>query len=189
MAEIMEAITAEGLEYFAQKTKENFAGKATVEALSQKVEGIEVPTKLSELNNDKGYQTESDVNTAINTHIGKVFKPSGTVEYGSLPTPAVEVLGNVYNVSNQFTTDSRFVEGEGKKYPAGTNVSIVQVNEDYKFDVFAGAIDLSNYVEKVGNKGLSTNDYTDEDKQKLQSFSVAPIESVKQMIDRIFSAD
>lgn len=185
---ITEVTALEGLKYLAQKSKESFAEKATVEALSQKVDGIEVPAKLSDLENDEGYQTESEVSTAINAHIGKVFKPSGTVAFESLPTPSAEVLGNVYNVSNKFTTDSRFVEGDGQKHPAGTNVAVVQISDDYKFDVFAGEIDLSNYVTKDGEKVLSTNDFTDEHKEKLESIKIAPIDEVKQEIDAIFAS-
>lgn len=37
--------------------------------------------------------------------------------------------GWVYNISDSFTTDSRFVEGSGINYPAGTNVVIVRTDD------------------------------------------------------------
>ena len=49
-------------------------------------------------------------------------------------------------MTDAFTTDSRFVEGAGKEYPASTNVVIVDTGSStYMFDVLAGFIDLSGY--------------------------------------------
>lgn len=65
------------------------------------------------------------VKSAINSAISSVYKVAGSVAYASLPTPSSSNEGNVYNVTNAFTTDSRFIEGSGKSYPAGTNVVII----------------------------------------------------------------
>lgn len=51
---------------------------------------------------------------------------AGSVAYASLPTPAAGNVGNVYNVTDAFTTDSRFVDGASKTYPAGTDVLVVE---------------------------------------------------------------
>jgi hypothetical protein len=63
--------------------------------------------------------------------------------------------GNVYNVSEEFTTTTNFVEGAGKTYPAGTNIVVVNTGTSaspvYKFDILAGFMDLSNYVTQVQN--------------------------------------
>ena len=48
-------------------------------------------------------------------------------------------------MTDAFTTTDQFVEGAGKSYPAGTNVAVVLVGEDYKYDVLSGMVDLSNY--------------------------------------------
>lgn len=130
-----------------------------------------LPKKVSDLSNDSGYQTADEVNSAISSQVGRVYKPSGTVEFAGLPEPSVDVLGNVYNISNKFTTDERFVDGAGNKIPAGTNVAVVQVGDDYKFDVLAGTVDLSGYVEKESGKGLSANDYTTDEKTKLNGIA------------------
>lgn len=90
--------------------------------------------------------TGTAVKSAIDAAISSVYKPAGSVTYASLPTPAKAVEGNVYNVTDAFTTDSRFVEGAGKEYPAGTNIVIINTTgTTYKFDVLAGIVDLSNY--------------------------------------------
>lgn len=131
--------------------------------ITEKAVNITVPTKTSELDNDSKYQTEDQVNAKISS----VYKPGGSVTFANLPTAAEEVLGMVYNVTDAFITTADFVEGAGGKHPAGTNVVVVSVDDAYKYDVLAGFVDLTGYVEKVEGKGLSSNDYTDEEKQKL----------------------
>ena len=78
---------------------------------------------------------KTETENAIASQISRVYKPSGSVSLASLPDPAESILGNVYNVSDNFTTDDKFVEGAGHKYTAGTNVAVVKVDNEYKFDV------------------------------------------------------
>ena len=88
------------------------------------------------------YYTKSEVDSKVSS----VYKPAGSVAFASLPTLAVGVLGNVYNVTDAFTTTDKFIEGAGKSYPAGTNVVVVDAGSStYKFDVLAGFVDLSSY--------------------------------------------
>lgn len=83
----------------------------------------------------------------IAAQIASAYKVQGSV--AELPTASAETLGNVYNVSVDFTTTDAFVEGAGKSYPAGTNVVVVQSGESYKLDVLAGFIDLTPYLKKT----------------------------------------
>lgn len=138
-------------------------------AAAAKIAEVEkkIPTKTSQLQNDSTYQTEEQVTAAISSQVSRTYKPVGSVEFSSLPTLAAALLGNVYNVSNDFTTDDRFIEGTGKSYPAGTNVAVVQDGETYKYDALSGMVDLSGYQQKEEGKGLSSNDFTDTDKTKL----------------------
>jgi len=48
----------------------NLATKSEVKAVSDKVDAIKVPTKVSELTNDSKYQTETQVNNAIQKVVG-----------------------------------------------------------------------------------------------------------------------
>ncbi len=143
------------------------------ERVAAKIASVEasIPTKTSQISNDSSFQTAEEVDTAISSQISRVYKPAGTVSFASLPTLTAAILGNVYNVSDAFTTDDKFVDGAGAEIPAGTNVVVVQVDEEFKFDVLAGAVDLTNYVEKETGKGLSTNDYTNEAVEKLDGIS------------------
>ena len=77
--------------------------------------------------------------------IASVYKPKGSVAFASLPTLSNASVGDVYNVTNAFTTTSSFIEGAGKSYPAGTNVVVITSNNTKYWDVLAGAIDLSPY--------------------------------------------
>lgn len=86
------------------------------------------------------------VKSAIDSAISSVYKPAGSVAFASLPTLSSSIEGNVYNVTNAFTTTSDFVEGAGKSYPAGTNVVCINTTgTTYKWDVLAGMVDLSGY--------------------------------------------
>ena len=92
------------------------------------------------------------VKSAIDAALVSAYKPSGSVAYASLPTLSASVMGNVYNVSDSFTIDNRFVEyesGTTKTYPAGTEVAVINVGTSasptYKFSVMSGFIDLSGY--------------------------------------------
>lgn len=98
----------------------------------------------------------------VNSRLTSVYKPQGSVD--TLPTPAAGLEGNVYNLSVEFTTTDAFVEGAGKKYPAGTNIVVVKVGNAYKLDVLAGFIDLTPYaksadVEKTYAKKTDITDF------------------------------
>ena len=136
------------------------------------------------------YDTSTEVDQKIAAKISSTYKAAGSVAFAALPALAAAIEGNVYNISDEFTTTEDFVEAAGTKYPAGTNIVCIKVGEAYKWDVLAGFVDLSAYetaeaagakyatkteltdglagkVDVVAGKGLSTEDYTSEDKAKL----------------------
>ena len=136
------------------------------------------------------YDTSTEVDEKIAAKISSTYKAAGSVAFAALPALAAAIEGNVYNISDEFTTTEDFVEAAGTKYPAGTNIVCIKVGEAYKWDVLAGFVDLSAYetaeaagakyatkteltdglagkVDIVAGKGLSTEDYTSEDKTKL----------------------
>lgn len=69
--------------------------------------------------------------------------PAGTVRFIELPD--VPNIGYMYNISDDFVTDDRFEEGEGKYYSSGTNV---YWTANAKWDVLTG-------VAVLGVKGES----------------------------------
>ena len=90
--------------------------------------------------------TDTYTKTQVDGIISAVYKPAGSIAFAQLPAPAKENLGKVHNVTDAFTTDDKFLEGVGKKHPAGTNVVLVASDGSYKYDVLAGFVDLSAYV-------------------------------------------
>ena len=101
-------------------------------------------TLANKANSDDVY-TKQQTDDKISAAISSVYKPAGSTAFSDLPAASAATLGNVYNVTDAFTTTDSFVEGAGKSYPAGTNVAVVLVGEEYKYDVLSGMVDLSNY--------------------------------------------
>lgn len=119
----------------------------TVGQLQTDVDGLEEQVALKA--NSADVYTQTQVDEKIDAAISAVYKPAGSIAFASLPTPSADNLGNVYNVTDEFTTDARFTEGTGVEYPAGTNVAIVQTSPEpatYMFDVLSGFVDLSGYL-------------------------------------------
>lgn len=141
------------------------------QTITDKSVDITVPTKVSDLTNDSGYQTENDVKNAIKAQVGSAYQAGGSVDPDNLPELTDENVGLVVNVTDPFVTDTDFLDGAGNEYPAGTNVVIIKQGEDIKYDVLSGFVDLSNYVEKETGKGLSTNDFTNDYKAKLDAIA------------------
>lgn len=109
--------------------------------------------------------SKTEVDDKVSAALTPAIVPKGTVTYTNLPTPAKANLGYMYNVSDAFTTDARFVDGASKKYEAGANVYVVAVttgsSTEYKFDVFMGFVDMSGYQTKADMPGIATNEDID----------------------------
>lgn len=89
------------------------------------------------------------VKEAIDEAVQSMYKPGGSILFSNLPELSVNVLGFVYNITDAFTTDTRFVEGAGTECAAGTNVVVVNTgtsqNPVYKFDILAaGAVQVQS---------------------------------------------
>lgn len=89
------------------------------------------------------------------TAIPSAIIPKGTRTFSQL-APSTDLvagsLGFMWNISDAFTTTSDFAEGSGKSVAAGSNVYVANVGTaaepSYKYDIFAGPIDLSGYALK-----------------------------------------
>lgn len=172
-------IKLEALQELAQRVKTDYATKASVTELSGRVDelvtaggepnvietvkvngvaqevsekavDIKVPTKVSELSNDNAFQTNSEVAQAIQTAIAATGHASFK-KVDAVPDPEEAENNVMYLVMNSKT----------KHYDIYAKVE----NEVVLLD--DTTVDLTNYVEKEEGKGLSTNDYTTEEKEKL----------------------
>lgn len=96
--------------------------------------------------------------------------PKGTRTFSQL-APSTDLvagsLGFMWNISDAFTTTSDFAEGSGKPVAAGSNIYVANVGTaaepSYKYDIFAGPIDLSGYALK---SEMSITDGTGDDADK-----------------------
>lgn len=105
--------------------------------------------------------TTAYVKNEVDSKLSSTYKAKGSVAFASLPALIAANEGNVYNVTDAFTTTNDFVEGSGKSYPAGTNVVIVNTTgTTYKYDVLSGFVDLSGYLtaSDAANTYLSQSD-------------------------------
>lgn len=82
--------------------------------------------------NFMSYADASQIVTKIGQKLAAVngaYVFRGSVTFANLPsTPTQAMLGYTYNVTDDFTTDARFIEGSGKKYSAGTNVAVADAS-------------------------------------------------------------
>lgn len=106
----------------------------------------------------QGYQTAANVSDAISAAVSSVYEAKGSTTFASLPTAAEGLVGDVYNVTDAFTTTAAFVEGSGKDYPAGTNVVCVSSGDGYAWDVLAGWMDTSDFVTDGDLEAVSTEE-------------------------------
>lgn len=90
---------------------------------------------------------KTELQADINSKISSAYKVKGSKAFADLPALSESEEGNVYNLTEEFTTTADFVEGEGKKYPAGTNIVCIEESEgEFKWDVLPGFIDTDSFV-------------------------------------------
>lgn len=169
----------EALQELAKQAEQKYATKESVTELSDRVEGlgttggqpnvietvkvngvaqevsekavdIKVPTKVSELNNDSLFQTNAEVAAAIKAAIAEsghaIFQ-----KVDAVPEASAAQSNILYLVMNSKTKHYDIYAKVGEE--------VVLLDDT--------TVDLTNYVEKEEGKGLSTNDYTTEEKEKL----------------------
>lgn len=120
----------------ASTSKTNAANSATAAANSASAAAASA-TKANNYangstNSAKYYYEQAK---SISESFAGALRPMGTVTFANLPAISSAVEGDMYNISNEFTTTSDFKEGAGNVVPAGTNV---YKTADGKWDILAG---------------------------------------------------
>ena len=148
-----------GLLYFWQKIKNAFVAKDGNKVLSDENYTSAEKTKLSgiatgaQVNTIESISVNGTTQTITNKNVDLTISSTagayiakGAVAFENLPALDASREGFVYNITNNFTTTSDFVEGAGINYPAGTNVVIINTTgSTYKYDCLSGIVDLSAY--------------------------------------------
>lgn len=73
----------------------------------------------------------------VSESISGALKPMGTVEFSLLPDISTVSVGDMYNISDMFTTTEIFKGGSGIMCPAGSNI---YKTNDNMWDVLAGSL-------------------------------------------------
>lgn len=138
--------------YDTNKLTKLAALKALAQKMSAEISKVEaaIPTNVSQLNNDSGYQTSTQVSQAIQAAIAATGHASFK-KVDAIPDAGSAQENILYLVMNAET-------GHYDIYAKVEN-EVVLLDDT--------TVNLSNYVEKEEGKGLSTNDYTTEEKTKL----------------------
>lgn len=163
--------------------------KDVTDGLGQRVSALETnaPTKVSDLTNDKKYQTETEVSASINKAVAAAdhLKRKIVASTGDIDLKAADAAQYIYMVP-------KGTAGTSDKYDEYMVIDgVLEKMGDWK-------VDLSGYVQKEAGKGLSTNDYTSADKQKVTNMektmdaritaSMATDTEVNAMLDELFGS-
>lgn len=147
--------------------------KQVAQRAKSEIDAVEakIPSKVSQLANDSSFQTETQVSTAIQTAISA----TGHAKFekaDAVPTAETAQDNVLYLVMNAGT-------GHYDIY-AKVGTQVVLLDDT--------TVDLSGKVDKVDGKGLSSNDFTDEAKAKLDGIEFATDAEVEAMLIEVFGA-
>lgn len=137
---------------------QGYEQKANLKALAYKDEIAKSDLSTALQTEIDGMADEATVTQQINSQIASVYKPGGSKAAADLAAaPTAAQLGYVYNVTEDFTTTTDFLEGAGKAYPAGTDVGVIEIPDSvYSAVTPAGTEDPSAegwYIEDAANAG------------------------------------
>ncbi len=148
--------TTPGLTKLYTGTGNNTDGTMTQASINTALSGIGSDVSTLQTNvgtlqtNVGGLQTDmttaqTDI-TNLQNALSMTYKAKGSIAFANLPaTLTSSMLGWVYNIYDDFTTDSRFVEGAGSEYFAGENVAVVEKTAEYVLTEDTEAVDGKTY--------------------------------------------
>lgn len=139
----------------ASNTIESIKVNGTALEITDKAVDITVPTKVSELTNDSSFVNQSWTETYVNQQIAAADHLSRK------KVDTIEAIDPSAEGADKFIYMVPKTGAEGDSYDE------YMVMDGKVERVGDWAVDLSGYVEKEAGKGLSTNDFTDADKTKL----------------------
>ena len=146
----------------ADGAQANVIETVTIDNVAQTVSGKGVTLDLSQ------YAKKSDITGAMN------FK--GTIEnYAKLTTEGVAEIGNVYNIQNTGGTDANGTAVKAGDQVAYTASGWVVISSSVDLSNYVQTSQLSNYVIKIDGKSLSSNDFTNAYKAKLDAIGESEI--------------
>lgn len=153
---------------------------------SNKADKNKIPTKISQLNNDKNFKTESEIQELINN--STKLKKEVVISLPSTGKDDVIYLLKNKNDNNNFYTEYLWIGGKweiigdtkvdltdyAKKTEIPKNISELREDSTHRTVTDAEKEKWNNKVDAVTGKGLSTNDFTDVAKEKVDAIPTNP---------------
>lgn len=130
-----------------RRLSESYAHGGTGVRSGEDTDNSEFYSQLAQKLTDEAQKLLEQAQKIIAAAVAGTLLPVGTVAFEDLPISPE--IGNMYNISNDFTTDSRFEEGPGIFYRAGANI---YWTKDGKWDVLVG-------TQVTGVKGDAESEY------------------------------
>lgn len=125
-------------ELATSKAQESSTSASNAKTSETKAKASETNAKTSETNSAKSEseaQKYAEQVKKISESFSGALRPLGTINFADLPSTADANSGDMYNITDQFTTTTDFKEGAGNIIPAGSNVYLTV---DRYWDVLAG---------------------------------------------------
>lgn len=125
-------------ELATNKAQESSTFASNAKTSETKAKASETNAKTSETNSAKSEseaQKYAEQVKEISESFSGALRPLGTINFADLPSTADANSGDMYNITDQFTTTTDFKEGAGNIIPAGSNVYLTV---DRYWDVLAG---------------------------------------------------
>ena len=139
--------------------------------VTDKAVDVPVPVRVSQLDNDSGFQTQAQVQAVVAA--GEHLSRKKVDSAADIDPAAAGADHFIYMVPKASA-------GDGDKYDE------YMVIDGAVEKVGDWAVDLSGYVQKEEGKGLSSNDFTGEEKAKLGNLEFATDEEVAEMLEEVF---
>lgn len=175
-----------------QETLKSYATKddlSKIDVTAQLVDyakKTDLPTKLSQLTNDKSFKTEDEIRKLIND--SKKLKKEVVTSLPSTGQEGIIYLLKNKNDTNNFYTEYLWIGGKweiigdtkvdltdyAKKSEIKTRLSDMSSDSTHRTVSDTEKKTWSNKVDKINGKSLSTNDYTDAAKQKVDAIPANP---------------
>ena len=133
-----------------------------------KLDNITVPTKTSELENNSGFVADANYVHTDNNYTAE--------DKNKLDSVKAE-LSDGKDILNLIISDESYSMYTKEGVDEAGNLITLALNQKAdKSEIKTISDSLVNKVDKVDSKGLSTNDYTDTEKEKLASIGMSPLD-------------
>lgn len=167
-------------------TKEDLSSIDVTGQLVDYAKKTEIPTKLSQLNNDKTFKTETEILQLINN--AKKLKKEVVTSLPSTGKDDVIYLLKDKNDTNNYYTEYMWISEKweiigdtkvdlsdyAKSADLKTKLSEMTSDSTHRVVTDKEKSTWNNKVDAVTGKGLSTNDYTDVAKKKVDNIPSSP---------------